>query len=102
MLNAPLVSFMPAVLVPDLIQLRTDLGLANMTCVIPMELGQLPYAYLEPRVRAMLLELRQIQKNVYGHPYPNWNWESPEMTNSQYVLLQSGKLMVMDAVRQVM
>jgi len=101
MLNASLVSFMPASLIKELRELRTGLGLKSKTCLISMGPEQLPYSYLEPRIRSMLADVLVTKRNRHGRLYPSWNWESPEWTNSQYVHLQSGKVAVLDAVRQL-
>lgn len=96
-LNASLVSFVPKTLAAALRKRRADRGYLRRTCVVGLPThATLPYCSLLGRVGELIQKLRQDRPARYA----GWNWQSPEMTNSNYVLLQAGKVAMLDAVRQ--
>ena len=99
-LNASLLAFLPPPLDARMFALRSSLGLRRQTCIVTLPSGakQLPYGYLAPAVGQMMARLRSQKLRAL---YPRWNWKSPEMTNRWYVLLQAGKLEVLEAARQL-
>lgn len=93
-LNMTLLAFLPPPLDAEILEARSALGMQEETCIISMpSTVPLPYGYLETDVKHML---KRVQ-HEYKSKYHGWNWKSPEMTNSKYVLLIMGKMEILNA-----
>ena len=98
-LNAPMLSFLPAPYDTHIRHLRVSRGLAHQTCIVSLHgtgAIHLPFGYLTSEVRHMLTHVRDGALRDW---YSGWNWNSPEMSNERYVLLQASKLVMLEAAR---
>ena len=104
-LNATMLSFLPQPFDAQVRAQRIKRAMGDLTCIVGVQPDQMPLWSFVNRTARMLGQLRSGDHAAYDQATakfggrPSWNWESPEMTNPHYVLLQASKLFLLEAAR---